>query len=313
MNIRSVCIPAVLWLAAASTVNAQAPDAQPQCGSVTGNPALALDVCTRLIEFGALEPPLLAQAYYNRGTEWASQGNHDRAVGDFSLAIELNAKLAVAYYNRALSWSSLGQSERAIADYTSVLKLAPKDLNALIGRAVEATVVGDHKSALADYDAVIRMDPNGPAGYFGRARAKYYAGEFFTAVSDFIRVHRMEASIYTALWIYLARKRADIPGEVTLAQEAGTSGAGAWPAPLVALFLDKSTPQAVQKAAANPDPATQREQQCEAHFYIAQWHLLRGAREPALHLLREAQSLCPRTFIEHEGALAELRRLQQKP
>ena len=30
--------------------------------------------------------------------------------------------------------------------------------------------------------------------------------------------------MYTALWIYLARKRADIPGEKTLAQEAGTNG-----------------------------------------------------------------------------------------
>lgn len=313
MNITTTSIATLLLLVAASTPYAQAPVPEPQCGGVTGNPALALEVCTRLIEFGSLEPAQLAQAYYNRGTEWAGQGNHDRAVADFNLAIELDPKLAVAYYNRALSLSSLGQSERAIADYTSVLRFAPRDMNALIGRAVEATVTGDHKRALADYDEVIRLDPNGATGYFGRARAKFYAGDFFTATSDFLRAHRIDSNIYSALWIYLARKRADIPGEQTLAQEAGTSGAGDWPAALVALYLEKSTPQAVQKAAAHPDPARQREQQCEAHFYTAQWHLLRGARDPAQQLLHEAARICPRTFVEHEGALAELRRLRQKP
>jgi hypothetical protein len=60
-------------------------------------------------------------------------------------------------------------------------------------------------------------------------------------------------------------------------------------------------------------PARQREQRCEATFYIAHWHLLRGAREPASQLLREARTLCPSAFIEHEGAVAELRRLQQAP
>ena len=51
---------------------------QPQCGGVVNNPELAIQVCTRLIEFGGLGRPELAQAYYTRGTEWASQGNHDR-------------------------------------------------------------------------------------------------------------------------------------------------------------------------------------------------------------------------------------------
>lgn len=303
----------MLLLLAAATAYAQAPEQEPQCGGITGNPTLALEVCTRVIEFGGLARPQLAQAYYNRGTEWASQGKHDRAVADFNMAIELEPKLAVAHYNRALSWSSLGESDRAIAGYDSVLQLAPNDMNARIGRAMELNVRGDHKRAVADYDEVVRVDPNAASGYFGRARAKYYAGDFFTATSDFIRAHQLDATIYTALWIYLARKRADIPGEQTLAHEAGTSGTGEWPAPLVGLYLGTSTPQAVQKAAAHPDAERQREQQCEANFYTAQWHLLRGAREPALQLLREAQSVCPQTFIEHEGALAELRRLKQKP
>ena len=98
---------------------------------------------------------------------------------------------------------------------------------------------------------MIRLDPKDMTGYFGRGRARFYAGDFMPAASDFIRAHQLDPSIYTALWLFLARKRADIPGEKTLAQEAGTSGAGEWPAPVVGLYLGKTTPEAVQKAAAH--------------------------------------------------------------
>src|SRR5687767_15739822 len=81
----------------------QSASVEPQCGGVTGNAELAIKVCTRLIEFAGLDRLDLAKAYYTRGAEWASQGNHDRAISDFSMAVELDPKLGGAYYNRALS------------------------------------------------------------------------------------------------------------------------------------------------------------------------------------------------------------------
>jgi lipoprotein NlpI len=292
----------------------RAAEPEPQCGKVINNPELSIKACTRLIEFAGLEKSELAKAYYTRALEWATQGNHERALADFDLAAQLDPKLPSIYYNRALSWSEKGEHDRAIADYDAALKLNPSDARIYTGRAVEWTVTGDYKRALADYEDVIRLEPRSMSGYFGRARVRFYTGDFVGAASDFIRSHQLDGSVYTALWLYLARKRADIPGEKTLVQEAGTAGAGAeWPAPLVALYMDRATPDAVQKAAAHVNAARQRDQRCEANFYIAQWHLLRGAREPAAQLLREARSLCPTAFIEHEGAVAELRRLQQKP
>ena len=303
---------AVLLLACAGAA-AQNPPKEPQCGGVIADPALAVQLCTRLIEFGSLDRPDLAKAYFARGTEWANQGNHDRAIPDFGLAIELDPKFVVAYFNRALSWSAKGEPDRAIADYDVVLKLKPRDATVHIGRAVEYTAKGDYKRAIADYEAAIATDPESSSGYFGRGRARYYAGDFMGAASDFYRAHQIEPGVYSALWLFLARKRADIAGEKTLAQEAGTSGFGVWPAPVVALYLGTSTPDAVMHAAAHPDAARQRDLRCEASFYIGEWHVLRGAREPAAQLLHAAESTCPRTFIEHEGALAELRRLEKKP
>jgi len=290
-----------------------AAEPEPQCGAVTNNPELAIKACTRMIEFAGLEKSELAKAYYTRALEWASQGNHDRALADFDLAADLDPRLPSIYYNRALSRSEKGDHDRAIVDYDAALRANPGDAKAHTGRAVEWTMKGDYKRALADYEDVIRLDPRGMAGYFGRGRVRFYAGDFMAAASDFIRSHQLDGSVYSALWLFLARKRADIPGEKTLAQEAGTSGAGDWPAPLVALYLARTTPDAIQKAATDLRPARQREQRCEANFYVAHWHLLQGAREPASRLLAEARTLCPTASIEHEGAVAELRRLQLKP
>jgi lipoprotein NlpI len=148
------------------------------------------------------------------------------------------------------------------------------------------------------------------SGWFGRGRVRFYAGDYMQSASDFLRAHQLDASIYTALWLFLARKRAGIPGEQTLAKEAGTSGGGEWPEPVVALYLGKLAPEAVQKAAAHPNATRQRDRRCEANFYIAEWHLTQGEREAAARLFSDARSGCPSSFMEHEGAVAELRRLR---
>lgn len=312
-HLKRLLCAAPLLAFAVSAMAAQPAAKEPQCGAPTGDPALAIQACTRLIEFGSLERPDLARAYYARGTEWANQGNHDRALPDFDLAIDLDPRFALAYYNRALAWSAKGESDRAIADYDTALKLRPANASTLVGRAVEYTAKGDYRRAFADYDEAIRLEPDSPAGYFGRGRVRYYTDDFMRAASDFYRTHQLDPGIYTALWLFLARKRADIPGEKTLAQESGTSGAGPWPAPIVALYLGTAMPDAVMRAVPQLEAGRNRDLQCEAGFYVGQWHALRGAREAAMKLLKEAEHACPRTFLEHEGAIAELRRLQRKP
>src|SRR5215210_3219371 len=134
---RGLAVAALLCVTAADVL---AQPKEPQCGAVTANQALAIEACTRAIEFGSLDRAELAKAYYSRGTEWANQGNHERALADFELALQLDPKFAAAYYNRALSWSAKGESDRAISDYDAALKMAPNDANVHIGRAVEYTL-----------------------------------------------------------------------------------------------------------------------------------------------------------------------------
>jgi len=50
----------------------------------------------------------------------------DKAIADYTKAIELNPKLAGAYLNRGLTWAQKGELDKAIADYTKAIELNPK-------------------------------------------------------------------------------------------------------------------------------------------------------------------------------------------
>ena len=56
-------------------------------------------------------------------------------------------------------------------------------------------------------------------------------------------------------------------------------------------------------------PATQRNQTCEADFYVGEWQVLHANAALAKPLLQAAAANCPNDFIERAAAGAELERL----
>jgi len=60
-------------------------------------------------------------AFLDRGILFASQGDYDMAIVEFSQAIQLNPNFAAAYLHRANVYFDQGDFERAIADYEALL------------------------------------------------------------------------------------------------------------------------------------------------------------------------------------------------
>ncbi|MCD4720944.1 MAG: tetratricopeptide repeat protein, partial [Desulfobacula sp.] len=52
-------------------------------------------------------------------------GNFDRAIADYTKALEINPGLHDTYYNRGIAWSEKGDLQRAIADCRKALSLDP--------------------------------------------------------------------------------------------------------------------------------------------------------------------------------------------
>ena len=60
--------------------------------------------------------PDYAEAYLSRGLDYHSEGRFDRAIQDYSKAIELNPDYAEAYASRGEAWLHKSEWENAKAD-----------------------------------------------------------------------------------------------------------------------------------------------------------------------------------------------------
>ena len=308
MSPRAYATVALLLVPLGARGQVELTDAQ-LCAVIGGNPDLAIMHCTRAIDSGRYSGDDLRRLHVIRGAEWAAKRDHDRAIADYDAAIKLDPKSADAFHNRGIAWASKGEPDRAIADYDAAIRLDPGDSSPYAGRAVERTIKGDYPGAAADLDTAIRLDPKAAGAYFARGRVRFYRGEWAGAVADLEQANKLDPSAYTALWSYLARRRGGGEGDAPLKPYLAAANESIWPAPVIALYLGRAQPGAVIAAAAKAPPPRDRDQRCEAAFFVGQWHLVRGERDSALPLLQEARSGCPKSFMEYEGALAELRRL----
>ncbi len=276
----------------------------------TTNPELAIKHCTAAIENRKANNDMLAQWYALRGMHYSDKGDYDKAIADHTVALKLDPKVRHANYFRGTAWSNKGEFERAIADFDVAIKLRSDDPVLFHARGIELTVKGDYPRALADFDKALQLDINAQGVHFARGRTLFYQSEFARSANDFEAAFKAKPNIYTALWLHLARKRGGhTDADDMLERDTRRLRAG-WPAPVIALYMGRTDVNSVIAATATHDSARRREIQCEANFYIAHAHLIKGERVPAQKLLHGVQRDCARNLLEYEGAVAELRRLK---
>ncbi|HYB73596.1 MAG TPA: tetratricopeptide repeat protein [Candidatus Sulfotelmatobacter sp.] len=240
------------------------------------NVDLAIHYCTRAIRSGQLSDQELASAFHGRGIAYGRTGDYDRAIQDFDQALRLNPNLADALNNRGVAYQFKGDYDRAIQDF----------------------------------DQALRLNPNHADAFTNRARVRFYQGKFREAVPDFAKaVGLVPNDPYTIIGLYLAQARAGQDGRADLTRNAARLSLKEWPAPVVSLYLGSTTPQAVLDAAKAPDARRQREQECEAYFYVGQHHLIQGRKDEAIRMFRASVATGVTIFVEYEWARAELSRL----
>ena len=278
------------------------------CSSTTNHPDLAIKHCTAAIASHKGTNEMLAQWYVLRGVEWSTKGDYDRAVADHTTALKLDAKVAHAHYYRATAWANKGDFERAIADFDAALQQRPNDALTHHARAIELAVKGDYARAIADFDKALQLDPKADGLHFARGRTLFYMSDFARAASDLETAFTAQPNVYTALWLFLARKRGANADAEDMLERDTRRIRGGWPSPVIALFMGRTDINSVMASTIDPNTALQRDKRCEAEFYIAHSHLLKGERARAVTLLQDLQKDCRKNLLEYEGSVAELRR-----
>jgi lipoprotein NlpI len=257
--------------------------------------------------------PSFAMAASGIGDALIMKKQFVEAIDAFDLAIRIDPDLSKSYFGRARALRDTAHYQEAIADYSRAIERNLGYGAAYHGRALAWLQLGQREHAVADFEAADRVDPQTNTRR-QIALQRFYMGRFSESAEDFRRVAEwsLEGG-YTSLWRFLARVRTgdDIASaQKELNHHRSLLRGDAWPLPVVDFYRGHMDSVAVREAAANAGGKKAIEQTCEADYYIAEWHLLRGDHTSARPLLERAVTTCPDTFIEHKGAVAELSRLK---
>ena len=106
------------------------------------------------------------------------KGQYREAIQIWDKVIELDPQdtyITRSYHNRGLSYAKLGEHERAVEDYNVAIQLEPDYVDSYIVRGLSLTGL-DAEAALEDADRAIRLDPNKADGYALRNLALEFLG-----------------------------------------------------------------------------------------------------------------------------------------
>jgi tetratricopeptide (TPR) repeat protein len=105
--------------------------------------------------------PRAAAIYENRAACYQQLGKFERAIADYTRALQLAPELApVVYENRAYCYKGLGELALALADFNHALELAPQRQNPLLlSRGRLLVDMGETKKAEQDFNKALAFRP----------------------------------------------------------------------------------------------------------------------------------------------------------
>ncbi len=132
-------------------------------------------------------------------------GKTDRAMADYTRAINANHESAHAWYVRGLAYARAKQFDRALDDYAQALALSADNAGVWSARGTAHANLGQWDEALAAYSHVVRVDPTSATGWHHCGTLHRKLGHLDQALADFS--HGIEKG---ANPVGLLRDRADL-------------------------------------------------------------------------------------------------------
>ncbi len=306
----------------------------------------AIRLNTKAINAGDLQRKALATVHTNRGHNYLKKGSVDKAVEDFSYAVDLNPYYPEGYYGRALAYSEKGELDRSIKDFGWAIKYK-KDyekrayIKAYRDRGYVYAQNGDFINAIADFDTIIKLQPG--VTIYLIMRGLFYAElqEYDDAVKNWNKALSLNKKDVTPIVLKGAARYAqrDFEGAVTLLNEAvsvdpANSNANIWlyiararnnedakerlseflkseksderNRRTIKMYLEEITPDDFLGKAIDPNPRQDLVRKLEAYFHVAQYYIIHSEQDRANAFLRSCVDTGKRGNIESVVARAEL-------
>lgn len=278
----------------------------------SGDNAGAIAACDRAVAAGDLSDGDLAVAWTRRAIADRNLQRFDEALADSGKAISHRPDYQPAYIARGNAEGSKGDYDAALKSFGQAIALDPKRPDGYNNRGNIYNQRGEFSRALADFDAALRLAPNFVWAQINRGIAYYGFQEYAEAAKAFDAAASADpANAYAILWLVIARSRAGQGAHMELISAVMVLDLAKWPGPIVKDYQLALAPMAPVISPDRPAVALEPSdgEKCEMAFYDGELDLLQDKPKTAKPKLQQAADTCPKTYIEHAGALAELKRL----
>lgn len=288
--------------------------------SLLPGPVLGGDILNSLLQTGSLpkaySPPLLDWPEDQPAIDyfWLFYANQLR----FNQILYYNAQIAALdflnpqvpplYQALGQAYSLVGDKDGAIASLLQSLLLEPRLARSYQYLALELIFAGRDVEAEAYLQKGALLSSNPSESFRGQGYLAFHRGEFGAAAEAFRSLlNEQPQSAYGALWLYLSERKAGVSkaaAQLVLVDHLQKYRQGSWPEPVLELFNDELSDQGLLLLAQDKDPKTDREQLCEAYFYLGFHAWLDGDSRLARDYLLAARASRVYGFVEY--GLAEL-------
>ncbi len=137
-------------------------------------------------------PAKTKQQWLDEGNAYYDAGQYDKAIADYTRALQLDPEFAWAYIERGNAYGELQQYDKAIADYDQALTLDPKDTRAYRNRGNAYYVLQQYDKAIADYGQALTLDPESALAYSMRGDAYGELRQYDKAIADYTQVLQLD-------------------------------------------------------------------------------------------------------------------------
>ncbi|MEO5717474.1 MAG: tetratricopeptide repeat protein [Chthoniobacterales bacterium] len=121
----------------------------------------------------------------NRGVKYAKKKQYDKAIEEFTKAIELQPKDPKNYRNRALTYRLMGETKKSKADEAKAIEVSPKSVKSHIANARALIRDKNYKEALNELNSALEMESRNTTTLRLRAYVYLLQNKWEKAIADY--------------------------------------------------------------------------------------------------------------------------------
>ena len=118
-------------------------------------------------------------------------GNFDRAIAEYSIAIRVDPTRTQSYLKRGQALLEKGDYGRAVADFDRTIAIDPYCGGAYLNRGIVEAARGNNEAAIVNFERAIEINPGQAAAILYRGLSLAKVGDTVRAADDFRRILKL--------------------------------------------------------------------------------------------------------------------------